>query len=234
MSKISEYWKKLPPEWRFAMSIFVIARLALTFWSLVVYSILPVALQNLDLFGEPVVTVFNLRTSEHHVYSRQVDNTVLSFHVLDTEHMTDDQTGSIWSLHDGQAVQGDYVGKSLTEFLHTSEEIFPYLGMPPAKNILLSLWQRFDANWYLRIAARGYDLNESTVYFPAYPMFDQGLFLFYGFNVCRNTDLESCVDRCAGIFVSNHFDRGGRSDRPARVDLLIDFSHGFLFDNCLY
>ncbi len=171
MSKISEYWKKLPPEWRFAISIFVIARLALTFWSLIVYSILPVALQNLDLFGEPVVTVFNLQTSEHHVYSRQVDNNVLSFHVLDTERMTDDQTGSIWSLHDGQAVQGDHVGKSLIKSSRTSEEIFPYLGMPPENNILLSLWQRFDANWYLRIAAHGYDLNESTVYFPAYPMF---------------------------------------------------------------
>ena len=32
---------------------------------------------------------------------------------------------------------------------------------PPAKDIFLSLWQRFDVNWYLRIATRGYD--------PKYP-----------------------------------------------------------------
>ena len=62
------------------------------------------------------------------------------------------------------------------ELNDASEEIFPYLGMTPAKNILLSLWQRFDANWYLKIAARGYGGSDgSTVYFPVYPLLIRSL-----------------------------------------------------------
>ena len=171
MAKLSDYWKRPSPEWRFAIVAFLIVRILLSLWSLVVYSIFPVSLQNVDLFGDPVLTVFDLRTSERYVYSRQVDGKVLSFRVLDREHILDDQTGSIWSVQDGVALQGDYAGKSLRRSSHSTEEVFPYLGMQPAKNTALALWQRFDANWYLKIATQGYDGSDgSTVYFPVYPM----------------------------------------------------------------
>ena len=171
MFKPISAWKRLLPEWQFAIVAFLVVRVSLSLWSFVVYSIFPISLQNLDLFDDPVLTVFDLRTSERYVYSRQVDGKVLSFRTPDGEHVVDDQTGSIWSLQNGQALQGDYAGKSLDASSHTAEEIFPYLGMPPAKNLALALWQRFDANWYLKIATRGYDGSDgSTVYFPVYPM----------------------------------------------------------------
>ncbi len=176
MSKLLEYWRKLPSEWRFPITAFIVVRVALSLWSLVVYSLFPVSLQNLDLFGDPVLTVFDLKTSERHVYSRQVDGTVLSFLALDPSRVIDDETGSVWSIQNGLALEGHYSGRSLAPSPHTLEEIFPYLGMPPAKNILLSLWQRFDVNWYLKIAARGYDgFDGSTVYFPVYPLLIRSL-----------------------------------------------------------
>lgn len=171
MSNLHEYWKRLSPEWRFAIAAFLIVRVSLSLWSLVVYAIFPVSLQNLDLFGEPVLTVFNLETSDGYVYSRRVDGKILTFRVFDQNHAIDDQTGSIWSLETGEALQGEHVGEFLDTSSQTGEDIFPYLGVPPEKNVLLSLWQRFDVNWYLKIAARGYDGSDgSTVYFPVYPM----------------------------------------------------------------
>lgn len=163
--------KRLPPEWRFAITAFVIVRISLSLWALVVYSVFPISLQNLDLFGEPLLTVLDLKTSERYVYSRQVGDTVLMFRALDPTRVTDEQTGSIWTLENGLALQGAYTGESLAGMSHLAEEIFPYLGVPRAGDLSLSLWQRFDANWYLKIAMRGYDGSDgSTVYFPVYPL----------------------------------------------------------------
>lgn len=171
MSKLKSLWNHLSPEWRFAITTFVTARLALSLWSLVVAAMFPVAQQNLDLFGDPLLTVFNLRTGERYVYSRLVDGTVLTFRAIDAEHVIDEQTNSLWSIQNGEALSGGYTGKALTTSPHTAEEIFPYLGVSPAKNRLLSVWQRFDANWYLKIAVRGYEGSDgSTVYFPVYPL----------------------------------------------------------------
>lgn len=167
--RISSLWNHIPSAWRFALAAFLAARLALTLWSFVVYWIFPVVLQNLDLFGEPALTVFDLRTSERFAYSRTVGETTLSFRALDDQFMADDQTGSVWSMREGRAVQGNYAGTSLNPSAYAVENIFPYLGVKPAENIALSLWQRFDANWYLKIVERGYEADGSTVYFPAYP-----------------------------------------------------------------
>jgi hypothetical protein len=170
-NKMIDFWKKLSPEWRFAVAAFSVVRTSLSLWSLFVYLIFPVSLQNLDLFGEPLLTVFDLRTSERYVYSRQMDETVLKFRVRNREQVIDDQTGSIWLLKNGLALEGAYAGRALEASSHHVEEIFPYLEMPPAKNLTLALWQRFDTNWYLKIATRGYDgLDGSTAYFPIYPM----------------------------------------------------------------
>ena len=40
---------------------------------------------------------------------------------------------------------------------------------------LLGIWQRFDTLWYLRIAARGYDLPAGVVFYPLYPWLIRGL-----------------------------------------------------------
>jgi hypothetical protein len=51
----------------------------------------------------------------------------------------------------------------------------PYQGVPPIQGgiaeLLLGVWQRFDALWYIRIATQGYAPHDgSTVYFPLYPV----------------------------------------------------------------
>ena len=51
----------------------------------------------------------------------------------------------------------------------------PYQGIEPVTGglagLLLGVWQRFDALWYLRIAELGYSPNDgSMVYFPLYPL----------------------------------------------------------------
>lgn len=166
---LSTIWKRVTPPWRYALGVFVCARVALTVWSYVVYLIFPVALQNLDLFGEPVLTAFYLKTSERNAYSRMIDGTTLSFRALDEQTMTDNQTGSLWSIQSGQAIQGKLSGAVLNPSEYDVDRIFPYLGVEPSDHLLLSLWQRFDANWYLMIAERGYQPNGSTVYFPMYP-----------------------------------------------------------------
>jgi len=110
---ILKYWIRIPPAWRFAVGGFVVARIALTVWSLTVYSILPLAVQNLDLFGEPVLAVFDLRSSERYVFSRQVGNATLTFHTAENGFVIDDQTSSLWSLHLGRSIAGEYSGQAL-------------------------------------------------------------------------------------------------------------------------
>lgn len=177
-AKISSFWNRIPPAWRFTLAAFLVARVGLTLWSFVVYWMFPVALQNLDLFGESVLTVFNLRTSERYAYSRTVDETTLSFRALDDQFMADEQTRSVWSMRDGRAIQGELEGTLLLPSAYSVDSLFPYLGINPAGNIALSLWQRFDTNWYLKIAERGYEADGSTVYFPAYPFLIKALASF--------------------------------------------------------
>jgi len=50
---------------------------------------------------------------------------------------------------------------ALTENLPAPDHSWGYL--------LLEVWNRFDALWYLRIAAHGYDRPEAVVFFPLYP-----------------------------------------------------------------
>jgi hypothetical protein len=168
---LTSLWQTIPPAWRFSLISVTLMRIFYTLWSLLFLSFFSLFLQNLDLFGEPVLAAFNLQTSERYAYSRQVGEEILSFQIFDADHVRDQQTGSIWFLRDGKAVEGFYTGTSLASSSYSAEKIFPYVGVPPTKVPLLSLWQRFDANWYLKIATRGYDASDgSTVYFPVYPL----------------------------------------------------------------
>lgn len=57
------------------------------------------------------------------------------------------------------------------------------LGLAPLHDRLLAPWQRFDAFWYLRIAAHGYGAHDgSTVYYPLYPLLVKALSLPLGGN----------------------------------------------------
>lgn len=169
--KLTDRLRQLDPAWRFALTAYLIARLALTLWSLVILWLFPSVTQNLDLFGVPVLASFNLQTSERFAYARQVNGQTLTFRGGDAGQVIDTQTGSVWSLHDGQAISGAFAGQSLQASLYPVEDIFPYRGVAPSSSQALAVWQRFDTNWYLKIAQRGYSADDgSIVYFPLYPM----------------------------------------------------------------
>ena len=169
IERIQKFWQRLDVSWKFAIGAYLVARIALTLWSLVIFMIFPTVTQNLDLFGAPVFTAFDLQTGERFAYSRAVDKQVLSFRADDPGFVKDIETGSKWSLGDGRAIEGKWRGQVLNAASLSVEEIFPYKNVMPEKNLLLALWQRFDTNWYLSIATRGYAENGSTVYFPLYP-----------------------------------------------------------------
>ncbi|MBI4790110.1 MAG: glycosyltransferase family 39 protein [Chloroflexi bacterium] len=166
-----DYWRRLDPAWRFAIGVYVVARVLFTAWSLIVFLIFPSVLQNLDLFGMPVVAVFDLGSGDRFVYSRQVEGTTLVFRAGEHGRVTDAQTSTVWALDDGRALSGAYAGRALAASAYPVEDIFPYRGVAPNPNPLFGLWQRFDTNWYLKIAERGYSADDgSTVYFPLYPL----------------------------------------------------------------
>jgi hypothetical protein len=84
--------------------------------------------------------------------------------------MSDTQTGSIWDVRTGKAIQGAFAGKFLKSSSEKVEQVFPYRGVKPYSTAWLAIWQRFDANWYQKIAERGYSSDDgSTAFFPLYP-----------------------------------------------------------------
>ena len=153
-------------EWKYALGVYLVARIALSMWAFIITMLFPIVVQNLDLFGAPVLAVFDLASSERYAYSREVDDAVLTFRVGDPGFVNDTQTASTWSLQTGRAVSGKYAERALSASPYSIEDIFPYRGIAAEGNMLLSVWQRFDTNWYLAIADRGYGTLAGDVHFP--------------------------------------------------------------------
>ncbi|HLO18655.1 MAG TPA: hypothetical protein VK206_27740, partial [Anaerolineales bacterium] len=93
----------------------------------------------------------------------------LTFHVANDNTVADLQTGSIWEISTGTALNGQYKGFALSHSKITPSEIFPYHNTKPYSIAWLALWQRFDANWYVSIAENGYGHLEGDDHFP--PLF---------------------------------------------------------------
>ena len=167
----TQSWRALDPAWKFALGAFLVARGALSAWALLLAGLFPVLVQNLDLFGAPTLAVFDVATGARYAYAREVDGVRLTFRAGEPGIVLDDQTGSAWSLREARAVSGKFAGRTLPASFYPVEDIFPYRGIVPETNVLASVWQRFDTNWYLKIAQRGYgDDAASAVYFPLYPL----------------------------------------------------------------
>jgi hypothetical protein len=162
-------WKALDESWRFAITAFFIARLFYALWSWMILTIQPLAVQNIDMVSEPVLTVFSLHTSQSFTYLREVDDQNLIFRAASENTVSDLQTGSIWDAPTGTALQGHYKGFKLLPPKTPPAEIFPYHDAIPYPGPWLAIWQRFDANWYLSIAENGYGGIEGDDHFP--PLF---------------------------------------------------------------
>lgn len=162
-------WAHDHPAWCWAIGLFVAVRLILSFWAAILVAANPLLVSNLELFGAPVVAAFDLGTGENAAYSRVVGERALHFRSA-RPNLTDIETASVWNLS-GHAISGTLAGASLNGSLYHTEDVFPYRGVPVSQNVLLSPWQRFDTNWYLEIAERGYAAEDgSTVYLPLYPL----------------------------------------------------------------
>lgn len=166
-------WRTIDPAWPFCISVYLIARIALSAWAFAISALIPLSVANLNLHGEPVVTAFDLHTSTRAVFSRVLDKRELHFQPA-SRNLVDAETSTVWDLT-GRAVSGALRGTALGVAVYSIEEIFPYRGVAPSQNTFLAIWQRFDANWYLKIAQGGYGDEGSTVYFPLYPLLIRAL-----------------------------------------------------------
>src|SRR5689334_147593 len=162
-------WKSLDESCRFAIVAFLVARVFYALWSLVILTIQPLAIQNIVLSEEPILTIFNLQYSQAYTYLREVNGHVLTFHAVSSSTVADLQTGSIWDTTTGMALQGPYQGSKLSLSKMAPSEIFPYHHTKPYPISWLAIWQRFDANWYTSVAEYGYGTIGGDDHFP--PLF---------------------------------------------------------------
>ena len=169
IDQLIKRWKTIDESWRFAITAFLIVRLFYALWSWIVLTVQPLAVQNINLSGEPVLTVFNLQTSEAYTYLRQINGQSLTFRASSENMLTDFQTGSIWDSSTGMALQGHYTGFTLSPSRTPPSEIFPYHDATLHLGGWLAMWQRFDANWYISIAENGYGGIQGDDHFP--PLF---------------------------------------------------------------
>jgi len=168
---VRKAFRRIDPAWRAGLLVFILARLFYSLWSFVLVSVVPLAVQNITLGGEPILTVFDLRQNSGYVFSRQVDGQVLTFRAAGRSTVTDLQNRDLWDINSGRAIAGKFTGESLSPADYHPSDIFPSQGVAASRSPLLAVWQRFDTNWYLKIASSGYSGEDgSTAFFPFYPL----------------------------------------------------------------
>jgi hypothetical protein len=157
--------------WRFSIASWLGLRLFYAFWSVVILFLFPLSVKNFDYQNLPVISIFNLENSQSYLYQRKIGAELLTFRMLNSNTILDEQTGSHWLVSTGESVNGALAGNRLVRSDVAAENIFPYLGVQPHSNSFLSIWQRFDTNWYLSIAERGYGAVPGDEHFPPlYPV----------------------------------------------------------------
>src|SRR6266542_1557508 len=82
-------WKNLNESWRFAIIVFLVVRVFYALWSWAILTLQPLAVQNIELSGEPVLTIFSLQNSEAHTYLREVNGQILTFRAANENAVTD-------------------------------------------------------------------------------------------------------------------------------------------------
>lgn len=91
---------------------------------------------NEEIGAEPVLVVFNVDTGTGVVFSRLLDDgRILSFMEEDDLVLVDEQTGSIWSGFEGQAVEGPLAGTRLEQLKHTSAFWFAWKDWYPTTRV---------------------------------------------------------------------------------------------------
>jgi len=172
LGRIQNTWQRIGASWRWALGGVLLGRLLFGLWSLGVMSFSPLAVQNLALNGEAVVSAFRLADSRAFLYQRSVQGQVLTFRPAGAFALVDAQTGTIWDLASGRATGGMLAGAVLQPSISPAEAVFSYpQGVEPYPIGWIGIWQRFDTNWYLKIADHGYAPGDNTtVFYPLFPL----------------------------------------------------------------
>jgi len=166
---LTSRWKTIDETWRFAILAFLLVRLFYALWAWLVFTAQPLAVQNIEMSGEPILTIFDLHNSQAYAYLRQVEGKTLEFRSGAHGTVTDLQTGTIWDIATGKAIEGRFPGVTLSAARTSPSEIFPYRNARPYPVPWLAIWQRFDANWYISVAQDGYGGVAGDDHFP--PLF---------------------------------------------------------------
>lgn|GEM_PF-349978 len=231
-TRLASRVRAVDPAWRWALGVYLGARIFYTLWSVAVMLLAPTVLQNLDLFGVPLVAYFDVASSERYVYARTVGGQVLTFRAGAAGTMRDDETGSVWSLREGRAIDGAWAGTQLATAAYTAEEVFPYRGVAAETNPLLGVWQRFDVLWYQAIAERGYGATPGDIHFPPlYPLLENGLGRMLGGRTFFAGWLIAQCALVASLAWLYHLTERWRDERTARraLVLLVLFPTAFFF-----
>ena len=86
--------------------------------------------------GEPLLVVFDAETASGVIFSRKLDDQILTFTRYDDElQLIDEQTGSIWNGIDGQAIDGPLAGRSLDRIKSTRSFWFGWKDFYPDTRI---------------------------------------------------------------------------------------------------
>ncbi len=89
---LSQHWKTIDEAWRFAILTFLAVRLFYALWSLAILTLQPLAVQNIELSNEPILTIFNLQNSQTYTYLREINGKVLNFRATSASTVSDLQT----------------------------------------------------------------------------------------------------------------------------------------------
>ena len=155
VTSIKQKWGRLDESWRVAITAFLIARIFYAVWSWVILTVQPIAVHYIDISDKPGVIFLSLRSSQSYGYLRVVNGNSLSFRSASQDTVSDQQTGSVWNISTGTALEGHFKGFALTPAA-IPPDMFPYHNSKPYPFAWLALWQRFDVNWYTTIAEYGY------------------------------------------------------------------------------
>jgi len=166
---IVQRWKTMDESWRVTIIAFLVLRLFYAVWSTVILTLQPLAIQNIELKGEPVLTIFSLQNSQSYTYLRKINGDHLTFRSASPNTVSDLETGSVWNISTGIASEGFYSGARLSTPRTQPSELFPYHNAKTYPIPWLATWQRFDANWYTSIADNGYGATAGDDHFP--PLF---------------------------------------------------------------
>lgn len=168
-SQVQKIYANLSPGWKFSLGAWFSLRFFYALWGMAIVTFFPLIIQNFEYNNIPTLSVFHLLDNQVYIYERQVNDQLLTFRVLDRTTLIDAETGSHWNASSGYATHGPLQGELLPKSTVDSEKLFPYIGVKPSYLVFFSIWQRFDANWYLAIAQNGYGEIPGAAHFP--PLF---------------------------------------------------------------